>query len=175
MEFPVFKYHPDPIKTGSVVPTDESCDCCGLSMGYKGITELRAGEAVKSVCPWCIADGSAVTRFGGYFAGISPKSIDVVAADVVDEVCLRTPGFLSWRDDVWVACCGDVCEFHGDAERASLQELSGDALGRFLKVQCMGSEQWQGFLSVYQKGSYPAVYEFKCRVCKERLYSMDFA
>ena len=34
MDLPHFKYHPDPIKTGSVKESDEPCECCEKARGY---------------------------------------------------------------------------------------------------------------------------------------------
>ena len=31
---PIFKYHPDPLKTGSIKPSSAECACCGTSRGY---------------------------------------------------------------------------------------------------------------------------------------------
>ncbi|MDQ1046064.1 uncharacterized protein CbrC (UPF0167 family) [Streptomyces sp. V4I2] len=31
---PAFPYHPDPVSTGSVAPSNAPCGCCGLRRGY---------------------------------------------------------------------------------------------------------------------------------------------
>ena len=34
MELPQFKYHPAPLTTGSIAPSDEVCEVCGRVRGY---------------------------------------------------------------------------------------------------------------------------------------------
>ena len=34
MNLPTFKYHPDPIASGSVEPSETECVCCGKARGY---------------------------------------------------------------------------------------------------------------------------------------------
>ncbi|WP_084910671.1 CbrC family protein [Burkholderia ubonensis] len=35
MTLPTFRYHPDPLGTGSVVESDARCVCCGVARGYR--------------------------------------------------------------------------------------------------------------------------------------------
>jgi len=60
MDLPVFRYHPDPIASGSVVASAAECVCCGEARGfiYTGPAYCEA-ELEEALCPWCIADGSA--------------------------------------------------------------------------------------------------------------------
>ena len=60
---PAFKYHPDPVATGSIkADPDAPCLACNRIRGY-----IYEGPAYSekydylthSLCPWCIADGSA--------------------------------------------------------------------------------------------------------------------
>jgi len=60
MELPVFKYHRDPLQSGSVAKSPESCRCCGKQRGYIYQGPAYSEEELeKALCPWCIADGSA--------------------------------------------------------------------------------------------------------------------
>ncbi|WP_264169817.1 CbrC family protein [Burkholderia cepacia] len=34
MSLPAFRYHPDPLATGSVIRSDARCVCCGDARGY---------------------------------------------------------------------------------------------------------------------------------------------
>src|SRR4051794_16064897 len=68
MSLPTFKYHPDPIATGSVEPSDTQCDCCGKQRGYIYVGPVFSVEGLyEYICPWCIADGSAHTKFDAEF------------------------------------------------------------------------------------------------------------
>jgi uncharacterized protein CbrC (UPF0167 family) len=68
MDFPTFRYHPDPIATGSVVVSDTTCVCCGQARGFIYMGPVTADEELdEALCPWCIADGSAARRFDAEF------------------------------------------------------------------------------------------------------------
>lgn len=174
MELPKFKYHPDPLATGSIEASDEACECCGKSTGYIYSSILYAEEEIEFICPWCIADGSAAKNFDGAFIDDYPLINAGLTEDVVSEVCGRTPGYNSWQQEQWQSHCNDACEFHGDAEKEVLQALSGDALDSFLEKEMIKPDIWVNILAGYQKGGSPAVYKFKCRECPEVIYTMDF-
>ena len=78
------------------------------------------------ICPWCIADGSAAEKFEAMFSDDHPLAQAGVPDAVIEEVTRRTPGFNSWQQEEWLSCCGDACEFHGDAPRSELQALQGE-------------------------------------------------
>jgi len=124
MSLPAFKYHPDPIATGNIKPSDAVCICCEQQRGYVYISNTYCEEEiVEALCPWCIADGSAARQFDAIFSDDHPLIKAGVPASVVEEVTRRTPGFTSWQQDEWLCCCGDACEFHGDPSRAHLAAL----------------------------------------------------
>src|SRR5271169_6720784 len=126
MELPVFKYHPDPVATGSIVPTAAACPVCGVSRGfaYSGIP--YGTDEVEHICPWCIADGSARQKFGVEFtdkAGIGGNQWERVPEEVVEEVAFRTPGFAGWQQERWYTHCGDAAEFLGAMGRQELEQM----------------------------------------------------
>ncbi|MFE2324737.1 CbrC family protein [Streptomyces sp. NPDC059385] len=60
------RYHPDPVASGSVRESTETCACCNRSTGWiYTVTFHTAQEISGRFCPWCIADGSAAERFEG--------------------------------------------------------------------------------------------------------------
>ncbi|MFJ9673062.1 CbrC family protein [Streptomyces sp. NPDC101221] len=62
-DLPFFRYHPDPLASGSIRASAESCACCGRSTGWiYTATFYSAQEVSGRFCPWCIADGSAAQR-----------------------------------------------------------------------------------------------------------------
>jgi uncharacterized protein CbrC (UPF0167 family) len=106
MQLPTFKYHPDPLATGSVIKSDAECVCCGEARGYVYAGPVYAEEEYEqSICPWCIADGSAHDDLGATFTdedGIGGHGEwDDVQQDVIDEVAHRTPGFTGWQQEQW--------------------------------------------------------------------------
>jgi len=116
---PVFRYHPDPIGTGSIAPSDKECRCCGRSRGYIYTLAPYAEEDIEeeSICPWCIADGSAHRKFGAEF--IDSEGIpEEVPEHVVEELVERTPGYAAWQAEEWRACCNDAAAFLGESRDA---------------------------------------------------------
>jgi uncharacterized protein len=119
---PVFKYHPDPIATGSVQESDSPCLSCNRIRGY-----VYVGPAYSEkfhylsgcICPWCIADGSAARQFGATFA--DSGLMDDVPDAVREEIAQRTPGFEAWQQEQWLECCHDGAAFLGLAGAAELK------------------------------------------------------
>jgi uncharacterized protein CbrC (UPF0167 family) len=63
-ELPQFRYHPEPLATGEIEPSEDECLNCGQRRGYLYVGPVFAEkEIVDELCPWCIADGSAAARF----------------------------------------------------------------------------------------------------------------
>jgi uncharacterized protein len=175
MSIPTFTYHPDPLATGSVKASDISCRCCGVSRGYIYTASVYApGSYRDCICPWCIADGSAAEKFEAMFSDDQPLFEVGVPPAVIEEVTRRTPGYNSWQQEEWLCCCGDACEFHGDAPRSELQALHSDALARTLSAWNWREQDWAQFVQHYQPSGNPAVYKFRCRHCGEIKYGVDF-
>jgi uncharacterized protein len=175
MSLPTFTYHPDPLATGNIKESDVACRCCGAARGYiySGSVYAR-GSYRDCICPWCIADGAAAKKFEASFCDGEPLAEAGVPETVIEEVTRRTPGYTSWQQEVWLCCCGDACEFHGDAARAELRALQGDALARTLATWEWSEGNWGQFVQHYKPGGNPAVYKFRCRHCGEVKYAIDF-
>lgn len=47
--------------------SDEQCECCGETRGYKYTGSVYSRTTVDVLCPWCIADGSAAEMFDASF------------------------------------------------------------------------------------------------------------
>ena len=173
MDLPVFKYHPNPIETGAIESSDESCECCGMVRGFKAASTIYAVDEIETICPWCIADGSAASKFDGEFSDSYPLLQDGIKQDIVREVCERTPSFISWQQERWLSHCDDACEYLGDASKSDLLALSGEDLDDFLKNEYLDKDAWNGILKNYEKGGNPAIYKFRCRFCGKNQYYMD--
>src|SRR5579871_4660279 len=136
MALPHFQYHPDPLATGSIVPSDTPCACCSAARGYVYVGPVYAEEElVECLCPWCIADGSAHERFNAEFvdaAGVGGHGdCDPVSPEVVEEVAFRTPGFSGWQQERWWTHCGDAAAFLGPAGWKELQAYGPEAVAAF--------------------------------------------
>ncbi|MEU5522663.1 CbrC family protein [Streptomyces sp. NPDC047860] len=123
-DLPFFRYHPDPLATGSIRAAAETCACCKRARGWIYTAAFYTAQDVGGqFCPWCIADGSAAERFGGDFT--DSYGLDGVSEDVVHEVTRRTPGFRAWQDPRWLVHCEDAAAFVGEVGYADLVEHPG--------------------------------------------------
>lgn len=163
---PSFPYHPDPLSTGMVVERDTVCACCGRDRGYVYLGLTYAVETYSEcICPWCIADGSAAARFGALFNDPHPLEEAGVAAEVIEEVSKRTPGYLSWQQEVWLTHCGDACEFHGDATVAEVQQAAPATKARWLDDYGQDEASWERTVNAYEPGGDISLFKFRCRHC----------
>jgi len=112
---PRFPYHRDPVASGSIRTSSDPCQCCGQSRGllYDGAVYSR--ERVESLCPWCISDGSAATKWGAAFFDAEFCDADgrpiEAPADWRDRVFGRTIGFATFNPIGWWVHCGEPAEY----------------------------------------------------------------
>ena len=170
---PAFTYHPDPLGTGSIVPSERTCDCCGLARGYAYHTVPHGVDAVESICPWCIADGSANERLEAVFVDVESLAGEGVDPRTIDEIETRTPGYESWQQETWLACCGDACEFHGDASAAELRALDDGDRVRIAADFGLSEDALSALIAGYAPKGSPAVYRFRCRRCGTDRFALD--
>lgn len=173
---PEFPYHPDPVGTGFVERSDKTCLSCHQSRGFIYTGPVFAvEELIDSLCPWCIADGSAATRFDATFTDDMPVP-DGVPVEVIETVTKRTPGFAGWQQEHWLYHCGDGTAFLGRAGWRELQSLP-DALDA-LRHEHAGlgwtQELIEEYLSRLDKDGSPSAYLFRCRRCCTHLAYSDF-
>ena len=172
--FPTFRYHPDPRRTGVVQESDRTCRVCGLARGW-----IYAGPAYgeedleEELCPWCIASGAAAEQFDATFVDDHELVRAGVSAAVIEEVTRRTPGFISWQGERWLAHCGDACEFHGDLPAERLGHLD-EAARRGLLDDFSTDMTWERLVAEYEPGEQPAIYWFRCRQCGAERYYADY-
>jgi uncharacterized protein CbrC (UPF0167 family) len=176
MDLPFFRYHPDPLATGAVVPSDGACRCCGESRGYIYTGPVYSEHHLENaLCPWCIADGRAFDRFNALFADDYSLSKASVPAAVIAEVTLRTPGYTSWQSEQWLAHCGDACAFRGDITRERLAQVSFEAVAELMRQQRLEPSDWSELVKHYTPGGDPAIYLFVCLHCSREILGIDFS
>ncbi|MET7731099.1 CbrC family protein [Streptomyces sp. NPDC005402] len=166
---PHFPYHPSPVATGSVSPSDAPCACCGQERGWVYTGPVYAADAPDSgICPYCIAFGKAAERYDATF-------IDGIEGDVPQNVAetllRRTPGFLAWQTPNWLTHCGDGAEFLGPAGAKELEKYP-DAVDHLR--QRWPDDRFEDFLASLDKDDQPTAYLFRCRVCATHLAYADF-
>jgi uncharacterized protein len=172
MQLPVFDYHPDPIKTGSVQASDTECVCCGQQRGYIYSGPVYAvDELDEQLCPWCIADGSAAERFEAVFCDVDPP--DDIGDDIADTISERTPGFCGWQQERWLFHCGDGAVFLGvvgakelEGDESALQSLRDELAG-------WSATAIDHYLGALDKDGQPTAYLFECRKCRTHLAYSD--
>lgn len=176
---PTFRYHPDPVATGSAVSTDAACSLCGIRRGIRYAGPVY-GTQPDTLCLHCIASGEAAERLGP--AGIGPAmfsdAVDVpvdVPADVVDEVTMRTPGFSGWQQEKWLYYCADAAAFLGPAGYAGLAPHPDAVASLREDCQRLGwpGERIEKFLSSLDKRGAPTAYLFQCLHCGIHLAYRD--
>lgn len=111
-ELPAFRYHPDPLVTGSVERSDAVCEACGEARGYVYSGPVYCPDEVEAVCPWCISDGRAAAEFDATFTTVDGAPEGVPSA-VFSEIEERTPGFAGWQQERWLFHCNDGAEYLG--------------------------------------------------------------
>jgi len=169
---PSLRYHPDPIATGSVRASSETCACCEGIRGFV-YTGPVFGEAEldNALCPWCIADGSAHERFDAEFTDAESVGLgwEPVADAVADEVAFRTPGFTGWQQERWASHCEDAAAYIGQADTADLLGEWSAAIPSLRADVEIGDEDWESLLSSFAKGptGSPTAYVFRCLHCSE--------
>ena len=111
---PKFRYHPDPIATGSVDVRDIECAACGEQRSHAYVGPIYTDiDTTGEICPWCIADGSAAQLLDAEFTDVGTGVPADISEAILDEVAHRTPGFQSWQQDHWLYHCGDACAYLG--------------------------------------------------------------
>ncbi len=178
MDLPVFRYHPDPIASGSIVASDAQCLCCDQRRGfiYAGPTYCEA-ELDDALCPWCIADGSAHEKFDASFVDEACFPADI-PSDVVEGISHRTPSFSGWQQEKWLTCCGDAAAFlepAGHAEiRARHPQLEGTLMMYIVHELEISGGAATRFLTSLDRDKGPTAYVFSCRHCDSKLAYIDY-
>jgi len=186
---PSFRYHPDPIASGSAVREDHVCSVCGLAreVRYHGPVY---GAQPTSLCLHCIHSGQASLTLG-----ITARSVDGTdyldtpadfsdSADVpddvpmaiVEEITRRTPGFTGWQDPYWLYHCADGTAFLGPAGYNDLEQHP-DALEMIredLRQLRWPADESERFLRRMDRIGEPTAYLFRCLHCGVHLASWDF-
>jgi len=173
---PSFRYHPDPVSTGAVKESKSACICCGRERGFIYVgTAYSINDLDESLCPWCIADGSAAAKMGASFSDSYPLLKAGVSDSIVEEVNLRTPGYESWQQEYWLSHCNDACEFHGDASAEDVKNASPETKLCWLEEYKQDESGWAWVTDGYQPNGDSALYKFKCRHCGLILFGWDMS
>ena len=177
-ELPEFTYHPDPVATGMVRASDTVCRACGVARGFVYAGPVYAiRELDDAICPWCIADGSAASRFDAEYTSVDWGVPDTVPPEITETIARQTPGFEGWQDPHWLYHCDDGCMFLGVVGAAELADLPDalESLRRESEEWGMTPEQIPDHLASLDKDGDPTAYLFRCRHCGVHLAYSDYS
>jgi uncharacterized protein len=173
----VFKYHPDPVLTGSLERSNDECPACGSARGYRYVGPVYADDEAEGLCPWCIANGSAADKFDAEFTDVGWGVPGDVKDAAIEELAKRTPGFSGLQQEHWLYHCGDAAAFLGPA---GFDELEGtpDALEMLLHEH--DSDGWdlqesEDYVRRLASDGDATAYLFKCLRCERHLAYSDTA
>jgi uncharacterized protein CbrC (UPF0167 family) len=176
---PAFRYHPDPLSTGSVrVDPDTPCLGCNRIRGYIYTGPVYTEKSFildEHLCPWCVADGTAAKLFGATFNDTAET--EGISDQVRHEIESRTPGFHAWQQERWMACCGDAAAFQASAGAAELQRNFAAAIPvvkKYLRSEFdLSKEEAEEFFEGLSKEDQPTAYVFRCLHCNKYLAYVD--
>lgn len=177
MELPKFKYHPDPVASGSIAASDKSCSCCKKARGYFYTSHTYCEDDLEDeICPWCIADGSAAKKYEASFSD-SNGFDDGIPSQAAEEIEFRTPGFDAWQTERWLACCGDAMAFLepiGAAEfRARYPLLEGTLMTYIVQDMGISGSAATRLLQSLDRDKGPTAYVFGCLHCDAKNAYID--
>jgi hypothetical protein len=167
---PSFKYQPNCIENDIFIKAGQDevkiCQCCDKQIEIYYNT-MYTSKNVDCLCPDCIANGSAAEKFDGEFIGGADPITD--GADKTEELFKRTPGYVSWQEDYWLAHCNDYCAFISYVGIKELQEMGiiDEVLADYAEMDDNVADvrQW------LHKEGWMVGYLFKCLHCgKHRLW-----
>jgi uncharacterized protein CbrC (UPF0167 family) len=174
---PAFRYHLDPLGSGSVVSSMAECRCCRRRRGYVYTGPVYSdAELDDALCPWCIADGSAHREFGATFVDgeAFPRELP---EPVVAEISQRTPGYDTWQREQWPACCDDATAFLTPAGIADIRkgyrELEGNLLGHIVYNMAIPASVAIRLLESLNRDTGPTAYLFRCLGCGDHHFHID--
>jgi uncharacterized protein CbrC (UPF0167 family) len=127
-------------------------------------------ELVDCICPWCVADGSAHSKFDAHFMdadGVGGYGEwEAVPRAIAEEIAFRTPGFSGRQQERWWTHCADAAEFVGAVGSAEAKAL-GEQFLEHIRAQAglEGGPRWAQYLAALDVEHGPTAYAFRCRHC----------
>ena len=161
-ELPQFRHYPGAEADGLFAQSEEVCDACERARGWIADCVVYTALADEVfVCPWCIADGTAATRFEGTFNEVEAT----VPEDLRAIVEQRTPGIESWQDWDWPGHCGEPAIYLGQPRAG---QMPPEAVA-FLRAQGMA----QDLIDTLDPEASATGYLFQCARCSQLLVRWD--
>lgn len=168
---PTFKYLPNPIEA-KIFETDDivECDCCQQEVDVYYTGGIYAIEDVDYLCPSCIHSGEAARKYDGSYQQDLIHDEKITNPTLAEEVLYRTPGYVSWQGNNWVAHCSDYCAFIGYVGWSDMVELGID--DKFDNYTGFSLEELSA--SLMNNGHHQG-YLFQCLECDSYVLYSDFS
>lgn len=179
MSLPTFTYHPDPLATESFVASKQECVFCKQTRGYAyaGPAYPRQDTDVV-ICPWCIASGAAARELQVEFSDAScigslHSEGEQVGQEVIVQILQRTPGFITWQDQIWRAHCDDACLYLGRAGGPEIRSAHPQVIEQIKEDYCSEDEDIDEYLDDIEKDGSLVALIFQCRHCGQKLCHVE--
>lgn len=156
----VFKYHPNVYNNDIIENKNGVCRCCGKEVSEYCNT-MYCVDDVHCICLECISEGKAAEKFNGEFIQDAESNL-VSDPQKTDELFKRTPGYVSWQGEHWLACCNDYCAFIGDVGTKELEQM-GIADEVFAEYDAR--DEFENAREYLEKSGSLAGYLFRCLHC----------
>lgn len=170
---PVFRYHPDPIKTGAVKQKQTECPVCNRECEYVYEGPFYSADEVEGICPWCIKNGDAAKIYDGKFQDDFLIEVEI-KKEYLEELVFRTPSYSSWQQSLWLVHCDEPCAFVdyvGWDEIKDIKDNLQDDIEKIKKNRNMSQDVFENSL---KKGGNHQGYLFKCIHCGQYRLTSDF-
>lgn len=176
-DLPLFRYHPDPVATGALENQSRTCRSCDTDRGWVYVLGAYGTDSLRdSVCPWCIADGSAAKEFDVRFNDLGSSSVPgSVHRSTIDEIERRTPGFSGWQQERWLFHCDDGAAFLGAVGWEDLDDLPDalESLRSDLANSGLAPDDVDAVIGSLDVDGSATGYLFRCRHCHTHIAYAD--
>ena len=161
---PAFRFHPDPVQSGSIERSDERCRACGRVRGFIYTAGCYCVEDLdRELCPWCIADGTAHAKFDVTFHDMTlPAGIEPAVAEEIEQ---RTPGFDNLNPFDWPECCGSPMAYGEPAGIAEIRARHPGLEPQLLAAVADRFRDARRMLELLRRDGDPCAHVFSCPVC----------
>jgi len=164
-----FKYHPNVYNDDIVVYGESKCQCCEQIVNVY-VEHLYSSEDINCICLKCIYDGTASKKFNCTFVESAESVSDNKKKE---ELFCRTPGYLGWQGEYWLACCNDYCQYIG---RVGIDELKDLGIAdEVIDEYCKRDDSYSKDIvmnCMYKDGDMSG-YLFKCIHCNKHKLWVD--
>ncbi|WP_068504812.1 CbrC family protein [Paenibacillus kribbensis] len=152
---PFFRLQPNAYDNGIFERVSmKICPICKQETEYIYAGPFYSIEDVHEMCPWCIHNGTAATKYKGVFQAaveynggllsityddqnedfmyfLDYEEIPKINDKELDELLFRTPGYVSWQESQWLSKDNELYAFieYLDSQKlGDMREQLGDAI-----------------------------------------------